>query len=144
MKTYRTSSFLLLLLATLWCGTLSAQVSGRNISTFGQEVPPFLREKPASRTYEVQGKKVTIPSFQLKGFTFPPSFVDREDFIFGWPNNLPVLNGLRGQQFSYTQTLPHLAFFCRLEINESMNYVIPAKFRLGGHSHWQDNLLRDR
>lgn len=44
--------------------------------------------------------------------------------------------------FDFTRTAPHLAFFCRLEINEKAGNVIPAKFRLGGHSYWQDNLMR--
>lgn len=44
--------------------------------------------------------------------------------------------------FNFQQTRPHLAFFCRLEINEAKGNIIPAKFRLGGHRHWQDNLLR--
>lgn len=42
--------------------------------------------------------------------------------------------------FDFTQTAPHLAFFCRLEINEKAGFVIPAKFRLGGHRYWQDEL----
>lgn len=45
--------------------------------------------------------------------------------------------------FDFTRTAPHLAFFCRLEINEKAGGVIPAKFRLGGHRYWQDNLLRE-
>lgn len=44
--------------------------------------------------------------------------------------------------FDFSQSAPHLAFFCRLEINEKAGFVIPAKFRLGGHTHWQDNLGR--
>ena len=44
--------------------------------------------------------------------------------------------------FDFTRARPHLAFFCRLEINEAAGHVIPAKFRLGGHQHWQDRLLR--
>lgn len=44
--------------------------------------------------------------------------------------------------FDFTRTAPHLAFFCRLEINEKAGGIIPAKFRLGGHRYWQDNLLR--
>lgn len=44
--------------------------------------------------------------------------------------------------FDFTQTAPHLAFFCRLEINEKAGFVIPAKFRLGGHRYWQDELGR--
>ncbi|MBC6993519.1 hypothetical protein QWY85_16170 [Neolewinella lacunae] len=44
--------------------------------------------------------------------------------------------------FDFTRTAPHLAFFCRLEINEKAGAIIPAKFRLGGHTHWQDALWR--
>ena len=46
------------------------------------------------------------------------------------------------QTFDFTRTAPHLAFFCRLEINEAAGNVIPVKFRLGGHRYWQDDLLR--
>lgn len=46
------------------------------------------------------------------------------------------------KKFDFTQTAPHLAFFCRLEINEAAGNIIPARFRLGGHRYWQDNLLR--
>lgn len=77
------------------------------------------------------------------------------------PLHIPVLgaaagavDGLRGNVFSpvavpatpipepfdFTKTAPHLAFFCRLEINEKAGFVIPAKFRLGGHRYWQDEL----
>ena len=44
--------------------------------------------------------------------------------------------------FDFTRTRPHLAFFCRLEINEAAGHVIPLKFRLGGHRAWQEDLLR--
>lgn len=44
--------------------------------------------------------------------------------------------------FDFTSTRPHLAFFCRLEINEARGAVIPMKFRLGGHRSWQEDLLR--
>lgn len=49
---------------------------------------------------------------------------------------------LKASTFDFTKTAPHLAFFCRLEINESAGNVIPVKFRLGGHRYWQDDLLR--
>lgn len=44
--------------------------------------------------------------------------------------------------FDFSKSAPYLAFFCRLEINEKKGGVIPAKFRLGGHRYWQDNLIR--
>ena len=44
--------------------------------------------------------------------------------------------------FDFSRTAPHLAFFCRLEINEAAGNIIPVKFRLGGHRYWQDELLR--
>ncbi|MEL7162532.1 MAG: hypothetical protein AAFN92_17370 [Bacteroidota bacterium] len=49
---------------------------------------------------------------------------------------------LRVPEFDFSRTAPHLAFFCRLEINDKAGGKIPAKFRLGGHRYWQDNLLR--
>ncbi|MEO0731710.1 MAG: hypothetical protein AAFZ52_02670 [Bacteroidota bacterium] len=57
-------------------------------------------------------------------------------------NQQPVTGAQRPQPFDFSQTAPHLAFFCRLEINEKAGGVIPAKFRLGAHRYWQDNLLR--
>lgn len=45
--------------------------------------------------------------------------------------------------FDFTATRPHLAFFCRLEINEARGNRIPMKFRLGGVTAWQYRLLRD-
>ena len=42
--------------------------------------------------------------------------------------------------FDFTRSAPHLAFFCRLEINEARRGVIPVRFRLGGHTYWQDQL----
>ena len=48
----------------------------------------------------------------------------------------------RPPAFDFTATRPHLAFFCRLEINEAAGGVIPLKFRLGGHSAWQDRIPR--
>lgn len=44
--------------------------------------------------------------------------------------------------FDFSRSAPHLAFFCRLEINEAAGNIIPVKFRLGGHRHWQDDLRR--
>jgi len=44
--------------------------------------------------------------------------------------------------FDFTRTAPHLAFFCRLEINEAAGNIIPVRFRLGGHRYWQDDLRR--
>lgn len=46
------------------------------------------------------------------------------------------------KSFDFTKSAPHLAFFCRLEINEKAGGVIPVKFRLGGVKHWQDDLGR--
>jgi hypothetical protein len=69
-----------------------------------------------------------------------------DEFFRSAPNPLLITEGLgrtpNGPIFDFAQSAPHLAFFCRLEINEKANFVIPAKFRLGGHSYWQDNLLR--
>lgn len=68
------------------------------------------------------------------------------EFFRSAPNPLLVTEGLgrtaNGPVFDFTKSAPHLAFFCRLEINEKANFVIPAKFRLGGHSYWQDDLGR--
>lgn len=62
------------------------------------------------------------------------------------PNPLLVTKGLgrtpNGPVFDFTKSAPHLAFFCRLEINEEKKGVIPAKFRLGGVRYWQDDLGR--
>lgn len=68
------------------------------------------------------------------------------EFFRSTPNPLLVTEGLgrtpNGPVFDFTQSAPHLAFFCRLEINEKAGFVIPAKFRLGAHRYWQDDLLR--
>ena len=62
------------------------------------------------------------------------------------PNPLLVTEGLgrtaNGPVFDFTKSAPHLAFFCRLEINEKAGGIIPAKFRLGGVKYWQDDLWR--
>jgi len=69
-----------------------------------------------------------------------------DEFYRSTPNPLLVTEGLgrtaNGPVFDFTKSAPHLAFFCRLEINEKAGFVIPAKFRLGGHTYWQDNLSR--
>jgi hypothetical protein len=69
-----------------------------------------------------------------------------EEFYRSTPNPLTVTEGLgrtpNGPVFDFTKSAPHLAFFCRLEINEDKGFVIPAKFRLGGHTYWQDQLGR--
>jgi hypothetical protein len=69
-----------------------------------------------------------------------------DEFYRSAPNPLSVTEGLgrtpNGPVFDFTKSAPHLAFFCRLEINEDKGFVIPAKFRLGGHTHWQDQLSR--
>jgi len=68
------------------------------------------------------------------------------EFYRSTPNPLKVTEGLgrtpNGPVFDFTKSAPQLAFFCRLEINEKAGFVIPAKFRLGGHTHWQDQLSR--
>ncbi|WP_273444555.1 hypothetical protein [Neolewinella agarilytica] len=68
------------------------------------------------------------------------------EYFRSTPNPLLVTEGLgrtpNGPVFDFTQSAPHLAFFCRLEINEKAGFVIPAKFRLGAHRYWQDDLLR--
>jgi hypothetical protein len=147
-----------------------AQSFGRaRQSTFGQEVPPFLREAPPAQRVVVEGKERPIPRFGSPGnprFYNRLMFPLRTDFLTDYvsvmqlnlplpytyldnfgdaPNAMPVLNGLRTpadnfRPFNFRQAAPHLAFFCRLEINEAANYVIPAKFRLGGHRYWQDEL----
>ncbi|WP_026231946.1 hypothetical protein [Neolewinella persica] len=69
-----------------------------------------------------------------------------DEFYRSTPNPLAVTEGLgrtpNGPVFDFTKSAPHLAFFCRLEINEDKGFIIPAKFRLGGHTYWQDNLSR--
>lgn len=68
------------------------------------------------------------------------------EFFRSAPNPLPVTEGLgrtaNGPVFDFARSAPHLAFFCRLEINEKAGGVIPAKFRLGGVKYWQDELRR--
>ncbi|MEM6769356.1 MAG: hypothetical protein AAF597_02130, partial [Bacteroidota bacterium] len=140
--------------------------------TFRQEVPPFLRDAPKPETAVVDGEIRPIPRFtaglnpkvysplmiqrprinllQASGWTlFSQPFVLTHPYLENFddaPNYLPVMQGMRGPnarvRFNYRNALPHLAFFCRLEINEARGNIIPARFRLGGHQHWQDNLLR--
>lgn len=68
------------------------------------------------------------------------------EFFRSAPNPLLVTEGLGrtpgGPVFDFTKSAPHLAFFCRLEINEAKGGVIPARFRLGGHRYWQDAVGR--
>ncbi len=68
------------------------------------------------------------------------------EFYHSTPNPLLVTEGLgrtpNAPVFDFTKSAPHLAFFCRLEINEAKGGVIPARFRLGGHRYWQDELRR--
>ncbi len=172
---------LIFLLCCFWGAAAGAQqVNGaRNVSlrysearksTFGQEVPPFLRQAPSPTTAVVGGVARPIPKFtaginpkvysplmllqqpnadflstysRLMGFQMFLTHPYLENFDDA-PNRLPVMQGLRGPnaRFDYRSALPHLAFFCRLEINEARGNIIPAKFRLGGHRYWQDNLLR--
>ncbi|MEM9527946.1 MAG: hypothetical protein AAGA31_15130 [Bacteroidota bacterium] len=81
--------------------------------------------------------------FDLRRFRNPLNTLELYQFT---PNPLSVTEGLSrtpdGPVFDFTKSAPHLAFFCRLEINEERNSIIPLKFRLGGHRYWQDNLLR--
>ena len=155
------TSFLLFLFSFLLATTLSAQRD--------QVIPPFLQPKPQAQVVEVEGRTFVIRPFrtpEVRRDALGPlpqrgSFLDRyvaafgfdnQDFItypylesFGdTPNALSVLSGLRGPsaRFDYQRAAPHLAFFCRLEINEAAGYVIPLKFRLGGHRSWQTDLRR--
>lgn len=68
------------------------------------------------------------------------------EFFRSAPNPLLVTEGLGrtpdGSVFDFTKSAPHLAFFCRLEINEAKGGAIPARFRLGGHRYWQDELSK--
>ena len=132
----------ILLACLLFGADAGAQFGDRHRSTFGQIVPPFLQEQPVGRTYIVGDTAVSLPNFELPGRAFGLALPIREDVDFGLPNRLTVLDGLRGPKFDFARAQPHLAFFCRLEINEAINNVIPMRFRLGGHSYWQDNLLR--
>jgi hypothetical protein len=85
-----------------------------------------------------------------KGFTFDlrryRDVFRAEELFRSAPNPLLVTEGLgrtpNGPVFDFTKSAPHLAFFCRLEINEEKKGVIPAKFRLGGVRYWQDDLRR--
>lgn len=148
---------------------LNLRFSEARKSTFGEQVPPFLREAPAPSTAVVDGVARPIPRFtsginpkvystlmllqpkrsmlgnysRLMGLNLFLTHPYLENFDDA-PNRLPVMQGLRGPnaRFDYRSAQPHLAFFCRMEINESRGNIIPAKFRLGGHRHWQDNLLR--
>ena len=45
-------------------------------------------------------------------------------------------------RFDFAATKPHLAFFCRLEINEAAGGAIPLKFRLGEVRGWQQEVGR--
>ena len=134
-----------------------------------QIIPPFLQEKPRPQLVEVEGRTFLIPSFSIRQprrdalgpIPKATTFLDRYVAAFGWdnqqflsypylenfgdtPNPLSILSGLRGpsSRFDYQRAAPHLAFFCRLEINESAGGVIPMRFRLGGVRHWQDELPR--
>lgn len=159
-----------LILLTLPLASVEAQPFNRaRRSTFGQEIPPFLRETPPPSTVRIAGEERAVPRFGSPlspRFGYPnmlpvrqPGFLADYAQVMGLnnflthpylenfadtPNHLPLLQGLRGPnaRFNYRQTLPHLAFFCRLEINEAVRSVIPMKFRLGGVRHWQDDLLR--
>ena len=148
---------LLLCCYTLLCtGDLAAQQARDFMTTwdrqqakhrapFGQHAPPFAREAPAERTYEFgDTMRVELPDYALPGRAFGPTLLDIEERFVGiYPNEIPTLFQMRGgPQFDFSRSLPHLAFFCRLEINEAAGSIIPAKFRLGGHRYWQDNLLR--
>lgn len=114
---------LLLCLTTLFCTCdLAAQLS-LDYGTGGEVAGAVFR--------------IEKPSEGLR--TFPLTSVSRRRTV------VPLFTGREvatPQAFDFTRTAPHLAFFCRLEINEEAGYVIPVKFRLGGHQHWQDNLLR--
>lgn len=168
---------LILLLSCFWGADAGAQLgitgaqrySEARKSTFGQEVPPFLRQASAPTTAVVDGAVRPVPRFTsginpkvyspLMMLQPAPSFFGDYSRLMGLnlmlthpylenfddaPNRPPVMQGLRGpnSRFDYRNALPHLAFFCRMEINESRGNIIPAKFRLGGHRYWQDNLLR--
>lgn len=75
----------------------------------------------------------TVEFITSETFAYPPlSAFERQ----------PVTGNRQPIPFDFTRTAPHLAFFCRLEINEKAGNIIPAKFRLGGHRHWQDNLSK--
>lgn len=59
-----------------------------------------------------------------------------------WMTSVGTTESPTSPAFDFTRTVPHLAFFCRLEINEKVGHAIPLKFRLGGHQPWQDALER--
>jgi hypothetical protein len=44
--------------------------------------------------------------------------------------------------FDFTMAKPHLAFFCRLELNIEKATRFPAKFRLGEVRSWQQELTK--
>jgi len=115
-----------------------------------QDIPPFMKPQKATQTVELNGKAYRLPDFSLaRVSTGGPEFITQTPFGFlaiNSPNPLLVTEGLgrtpNGPVFDFTKSAPHLAFFCRLEINENAGGIIPAKFRLGGVKHWQDNLRR--
>ena len=52
------------------------------------------------------------------------------------------LSSATAPTFDFSVAKPHLAFFCRLEINEAAGGVIPVKFRLGEVRGWQQDIGR--
>ena len=57
----------------------------------------------------------------------------------------PILAGEsepRIRPFDFAQTKPHLAFFCRLELNIEEATRFPVRFRLGEVRTWQQELTK--
>jgi hypothetical protein len=48
----------------------------------------------------------------------------------------------RSTAFDYAKARPHLAFFCRLELNIEAATSFPVRFRLGEVRSWQQSLSK--
>jgi hypothetical protein len=159
------------LLLTLLCTSVPAQGQrGQIIPPFLKDQPAPQRVKLEGKTFLIPDFSIA-PAFAGTGGTefitnTPLGFIATrrtktgfqidlrrfrdvfrvDEFYRSAPNPLTVTEGLgrtaNGPVFDFTKSAPHLAFFCRLEINEKAGFVIPAKFRLGGHTHWQDQLSK--
>ena len=49
---------------------------------------------------------------------------------------------LRASTFNFAEAKPHLAFFCRLELNIEEATHFPVRFRLGEVRTWQQELTK--
>lgn len=116
---------------------------GERIASFGEQPGRFVTS--GWNHGVVPGEQRVVLSFTGQG-TIGQRWNGRGADESGWSSSLlqpSAAPAAAPRPFDFTRTAPHLAFFCRLEINEKAGGIIPAKFRLGGHRYWQDNLLRE-